>query len=166
MKRITLLRHAKSSWKDLGCADVDRPLSKRGKEDAPMMGGRLADRGFLPDLILSSPAKRAIRTAVAVARELAYPERKIKKKAAIYKAGVDELLRLVSGLGPEVEHVMLVGHNPGFTDFAAFLLSSEDIGNIPTCGVVDLEIDAVSWHGVTAGTGSLLIFDYPKKRPG
>ena len=83
MKTIILVRHAKSSWKDPGLDDFDRPLNKRGKRNAPFMGGKLKKRDILPDLVLSSPAKRAKKTAIAVAKALGYPKKEIKESLEI-----------------------------------------------------------------------------------
>jgi phosphohistidine phosphatase len=77
MKTIILVRHAKSSWKDLSLDDFDRPLNKRGKINAPLMGEKLKERQIMPDLILSSPAKRARKTATTIAKKIGYPKKKI-----------------------------------------------------------------------------------------
>lgn len=162
MKRLILVRHAKSSWKDASLADFDRPLNKRGKQDAPMMGQRLADRGIVPDCIVSSPAKRARRTARSVAEALDYPEEDILFEETIYEAGIPDLLWVVRDLDDSDDEVVLVGHNPGFTDLCN-LLSGEAIPNLPTCAVACIAFALCSWDQIGPQTGELVFFDYPKR---
>lgn len=162
MKRLVLLRHAKSSWKDASLADFDRPLNKRGKQDAPMMGQRLAGRGLAPDSIVSSPARRARHTARSVAEALDYPEDEIVFEAAIYEAGVADLLQVARHLDDSDDEVVLVGHNPGFTDLCN-LLSGETIDNLPTCAAACIVFDLPSWGQIGPQTGELVFFDYPKR---
>lgn len=164
MKRLVLLRHAKSSWSDPSLADFDRPLNKRGKRDAPAMGLRLANLGIDPDQIISSPAKRARRTATAVAAALDFPREEIEFADAIYGADCDTLLDIVRGLG-NADEVLLVGHNPGFTDLGNMLTDSP-IDNLPTCGVVILDFDVSSWSQVGLGDGLRVAYDSPKRAPG
>jgi phosphohistidine phosphatase len=162
VKRLTLMRHAKSSWKDPTLEDFDRPLNKRGKRDAPVMGDRLAERGFRPDRIVASPARRAWRTAEVVAERIGYPVEEIQADDRIYGIAAGGLLALVTELPDDLEHVMLFGHNPTFTNLAN-LLTDADIANVPTAGVVDIEFDVNSWSHVTPVVGRLLDFDYPKR---
>ena len=161
MKRLTLVRHAKSSWEESGLADFERPLGKRGKKDAPVMGERLAARGDPPDLVVSSPAKRARKTAKLIARELDLPDEGLTWKEEIYLAETDMLLKVVRGLDDRFGHVMLVGHNPGLTELGN-LLGDCGIENIPTCGVLCLDFDAESWKTVGPDSGTLVFYDTPK----
>jgi phosphohistidine phosphatase len=161
MKRLTLVRHAKSSRKDPLLEDIDRPLSKRGEENAPLMGKRLAKKEVMPDLLLTSPAKRAVKTARIIAGKLGFAKDKIEKVDAIYEASPETLLGILRGLGDECDHVMLFGHNPGFTDLNN-VVNSTKIDNIPTCGVVCIDFDLSSWSELAEGQGTLVFFDYPK----
>lgn len=117
MKTLFLIRHAKSSWDDTALPDKDRPLNDRGRRDAPKMGERLAKRDVKPDLILSSPAVRALRTAEIIAKKLDY-RRKIVVNERLYAVGADDLLDVIHQLGDKVERVMLFGHNPELTELA------------------------------------------------
>jgi phosphohistidine phosphatase len=162
VKRLILVRHAKSSWKDASLADFDRPLNKRGKQDVQVMGNRLAQRGIAPDCIVSSPARRARRTARAVAETLDYPEEDILFEDVIYEAGVPDLLQVVRCLDDSDDEVILVGHNPGFTDLCN-RLSGETIANLPTCAAACIAFDLSSWSQVGPETGELAFFDYPKR---
>jgi len=161
MKRLTLVRHAKSSWKDESLRDFDRPLNKRGKHDAPMMGARLAQRKLKPDLIVSSPAKRAIRTARVIADAIGYPRKQISEQNSIYEASHDALLEMIQEFDDTFQHMMLFGHNPAFTYLAKSLIH-EHIENVPTCGIVCIDFDVGSWSAVDHGKGQLVFFDYPK----
>jgi phosphohistidine phosphatase len=162
VKFLTIVRHAKSSWKEASLSDFDRPLNKRGKADAPEMGRRLAARGVKPDLVVTSPARRARKTAQVVAKELGLDKDEIGQDRAVYEAGVATLANLVRALDEKAGHVMLVGHNPGLTDLVEYL-SGEVLGNIPTGGVVGLEFNIGHWCDLKRGTGQVLFTDFPRE---
>ena len=162
MKYLTLLRHAKSSWKDPSLADHDRPLNKRGKGDAPRMGARLMARKERPSLIVTSTAVRARATARLVADALGYPREFLQSDRALYHADPGQILAVVAQQDDAFEHVLLVGHNPGFTDLANALVPGLRLANIPTAGVVAIALDVALWSDVTNATGRLRYFDYPK----
>ncbi len=164
MKRLILIRHAKSSWDEPEQADYDRPLAKRGKNDAPQMGKRLKILGTKTDLIISSPAKRAIDTIRIVAEEIGYPKKRIKENREFYEAGMNDLLDVLHRVDNVHNDVMLCGHNPGLTDLSNFLADCR-IDNIPTCGIVCMDFAVDSWSDLTRGSGRLVFFDYPKKPP-
>jgi phosphohistidine phosphatase len=163
MKRLILLRHAKSSWDDTGLADEDRPLAGRGLRDAPRMGERLAKHGAKPDLLLTSPAVRARRTAELVASALEQPGIVIRREPRLYLASPGELLDVISTVDDAVEELMLVGHNPGLTDFINKLLPELRLHNLPTAGVVAVNCDTDSWSRISAAGFRLRFYDYPKK---
>ena len=160
MKRLTLVRHAKSSWKLSELSDFDRPLNKRGKRDAPRMGERLAAREERPEVIVSSPAKRARKTAKLIARKLEIPDERLIPEAKIYEATPEVLLEVVRGFDERWEHVLLVGHNPGLTELGN-LLAECGIENIPTCGTLCLDFDTGDWKSLGPKSGTLVFFDYP-----
>ena len=162
MKRLSLLCHAKSSWKQPELADIERPLNARGKRDAPVMGERLAAAGFRPDLLVTSPARRAARTASRIARAIGYPEDAIRIDREVYFADAAELLRRVRALPPELGHVAIVGHNPSLTEIANTLAGAA-IANVPTCGVVRLELDVDAWSEARPRCARVIDFDYPKR---
>lgn len=163
MKRLILIRHAKSSWGDPDLADRERPLNDRGKRDAPMMGRRLKqEHQANPDLILSSPAKRALKTARIIAAVIGYPGEKIEIKDSLYASGVHAMLDVIHYLDDALEEVMLFGHNPDITSLAN-ALSDHQIENIPTCGVLRVDFEIKSWKEVAPGRGVIKFFDYPKK---
>ena len=162
MKRLYLIRHAKSSWKHPALADFDRPLNKRGKRDAPFMGKRLKKYASRPDLMVSSPAKRALKTAGIMAKELGFPVTKIVTDASIYAAGVSDLLDVIHNIDDAFHRVMMYGHNPGLTRLAEHL-THRRVENIPTCGIFCIDFDIDSWREVPEGGGRVVFFDYPKK---
>ncbi len=162
MKRLYLIRHAKSSWDDPRLPDFDRPLNDRGKRDAPRMGRRLAEGGHRPDLLLSSPAKRALGTAKRVARELGLRKGDISRNIRLYHADESQLLQVVRAQPDQATSLMLFGHNPGLTEFAT-LLCRYPFGNVPTCGVVCIDFAVDRWQQVSYNQGELKFFDYPKK---
>ncbi|HEY9006650.1 MAG TPA: histidine phosphatase family protein [Ohtaekwangia sp.] len=165
MKTLYIVRHAKSSWANPLQDDYDRPLNERGKNDAPRMGKRLKEKDIHPDLIISSPAKRAYSTAKRIAEVLKYAKEKIKTKKSLYHADEEAILSLIQGLKDKYNSVILFGHNPGLTEFVNSFQDAElDIDNVPTCGVVAFQLNIDSWKDATWGKGKMLFFDYPKSK--
>ena len=161
MKKLYLIRHAKSSWENPGLNDFDRPLNKRGKRDAPFMGKILSDKNILPEIVMSSPAKRAWKTAKEICKKINFPIEDIIKKEEIYEASSNMLLEILQSTNENFESVMLFGHNPGLTFLQNFLCKKE-IGNIPTCGVVCIGLDCL-WKDVNNNSGKIEFFEYPKQ---
>jgi len=161
MKTLYLVRHAKSSWKHPELSDFERPLNKRGKNDAPFMGKLLSDKGINPGLVISSPAKRASTTAKIIASEINYPKDEITFEENIYDATGRGLMEIISGINEKINSVMLFGHNPGLTVLQNNL-SGHFIDNIPTSGVVALEFNS-KWREIKLNSGKFLFFEYPKK---
>ena len=162
MKNLVIIRHAKSSWDNPAWGDMERPLNARGKRDAPFMGEVLRERGVLPELILSSPAKRAHKTATRIAEAVGYPEERIAIEPDIYMQGPQALIDQISKLPGSVQRAFLVGHNPDLTELVE-LLTGERIGNLPTCGIASVEFTVDDWRAVAPGNGRLAFFDYPKR---
>ena len=164
MKTLFLVRHAKSGWDEPALPDRDRPLAERGERDAPEMARRLARRGVDPDLILSSPAKRALATARIIAKALDYKRKDIEIDDRLYPGQVSELLSMIHALDDKLERVMLFGHNPAVAELAHHLSSA--ITRMPTCAVAEFSFDAQSWSEVDRATLAYVTLDYPKKRNG
>jgi phosphohistidine phosphatase len=162
MLQLTLIRHAKSSWADPELNDFDRPLNKRGKKNAPLMGKIISKRGLVFDRIVSSPALRAISTARLIAEKLGYPEQDIQQREELYDASLHDLLDSVQALENESERTALVAHNPGLTDLCNHL-SGESIANLPTCAVAVIEFDLDDWRAVHRDSGRLVMYEYPRK---
>jgi phosphohistidine phosphatase len=160
MKQLILIRHAKSSWAEPDQKDFERPLNTRGEHDAPRMGRALAEHGIRPDKILASPARRAISTARILAQESGFKAKHIEEIPAIYEASPDTLLQLIRQQQDDAGSIALVGHNPGLT-MLANRLGDRFIDNIPTCGMVVLQVNG-PWAGVGGETLPVSDFLYPK----
>lgn len=161
MKHLLICRHAKSSWKDPILADFDRPLNKRGKRDAPRMGKKLASHNIHPDLIVSSPAKRAKKTALRLAKELHYPKKQIVYRKSIYSATTDTLIDCIHTFDDSFSQAIMIGHHSGLTTLAN-ILGNLDLDNIPTCGIVALTFKIDTWKDVRKKEGMFDFFYYPK----
>lgn len=162
MKRLTLVRHAKSSWRNPDLPDFDRPLNKRGEQDAPLMARRLAKCNLVFDLVLASPARRTRLTAEAIAEQRAVDTTRITFDERIYLATAGELINLLQTIDDKLQDVLLVGHNPGITDLANYLVGGR-LENVPTCGIFSVELPITSWQRLERAAGTLLFYDYPKK---
>ncbi|HEX8505391.1 MAG TPA: histidine phosphatase family protein [Hymenobacter sp.] len=161
MKTLYLLRHAKSSWSFDELSDQERPLNDRGRDDAPAMGQALAKRRICPDLVVSSPAVRAMSTAVLVAREMHYPHEKIVVEPGLYGAEVDGFLAIIRRLPNSAGSALLVGHNPVITD-TANQLSPTSFNEMPTAAVVCLHFDCDRWEDVSKANAEFYFYDYPR----
>ena len=162
MKKLIVIRHAKSSWKDVTLPDHLRPLNKRGKRDGPAMGARLADRDLHVDRIISSPAVRALKTAKLIAREIDYPKKAIVIDDQLYPGDPASLMSLIRRLEERFDTVILVGHNPGLTTLVNWI-GDDTIDNVPTCGVVEIVLPVDRWEEAGKEKASSVWFDYPKK---
>lgn len=161
MKKIFLVRHAKSSWKDPLLSDRHRPLNKRGKNNAPMMAGRLKKRGDLPELIVASPAKRAQATAKKIAAGIGYDWEKVTTDEMLYFQDMEGVLDVIRKTDEQLNSVMIVGHNPDMTDLLNDLVGFVT-GNMPTCAIATLSYSG-KWSDLKLGDSDLLNYDFPKK---
>lgn len=159
-KQLILIRHAKSDWGNVDLTDFNRPLNKRGLQNAPEMADRLVKQQIVPDLIVSSPAVRALTTAKYFAEAWHIEHSAIQEEGAIYEANVRSLLAVINHLNNDFQKVALFGHNPGLTDLVSYL--DGHMNNMPTCGVVVLSFPFDNWNEISADTGKILLFDYPK----
>lgn len=162
MKTIYLIRHAKSSCSEIGMSDFDRPLNKRGKKDLPFMANRLKEFGVTPDLILSSPAKRAKKTTKEIAQALDFDEKNIVYKESLYDSSYTNYRYILDSLDDKINTVFIVAHNPTLTDVGE-KLSGAILTNIPTCSIVAMEFDVDNFRDIEEESGKILFFDYPKK---
>ena len=162
MKRLTLLRHAKTEPAHPGQEDWDRVLEAKGQKDAPEMGRRLRARKLKPDKIISSPAVRALTTASIIVRELGVSASSLMQDERVYLASPKALLQVVHELGGDVKHLMVVGHNPGLTEFADRLSAERGIDNMPTCAIYTIEFDIAAWKDLEWNSGVNGELDYPK----
>jgi phosphohistidine phosphatase len=161
--RLTLVRHAKTEPGRPGQEDWDRVLEARGQRDAPEMARRLKQNSGKPDRILSSPAVRAITTATIMARELGVSAQKVQQDERLYLASTKEMLAVIRELGERARHLMVVGHNPGITEFADRISSERGIDNMPTCAVYTLQFEIAAWSELEWDSGIDAELDYPKR---
>ncbi len=161
MKRLYLIRHAKSSWDNSTIPDFERPLNKRGKHDAPFMGKLLKKKNAMPDIIYTSPAVRALTTAKIFAGELGIPKNKIVEEKNIYDSGIKGMEETVQSIPDEISTAFLFGHNPAITYYANHL--GDKAVNMPTCSIVGIEFEVDSWKEVERDKGKVILFEYPKK---
>lgn len=161
MKTLYLIRHAKSSWDHPGLRDIQRPLNERGLRDAPVMARILRARTDSPVLIVSSPAKRALTTALFFAEAFGIPDESVVRNPAIYEASLPELLQVIRALPNAAETILLFGHNPTFTDVAN-LFSEDFVANIPTCGIIQIESEALGWENFDETNSRLVWKIFPK----
>lgn len=161
MRTLYLIRHAKSGWDDPSLADHDRPLNDRGRKDAPMMAERMRRTGHPIDLILTSTARRAERTAMAFAQAYGIRDEDFIRTGRLYHAAADEFLRIIAGIGDSYRHVAVFSHNPGITLFAGGL-GVAAIDHMPTCAIFGVVTEASSWRDFAVAPRRFLFFDWPK----
>ncbi len=163
MKRLTLLRHADSNWNHPGLTDFERPLNERGRGDAAKLGDRLAKRNFKPELILTSPAKRALETLAIIAPAIDFPLTSIVHSKTLYGAGLTEMYKVMEKLDDTLGHILIVGHNPTWTKLANHLLTGAGPYkyNLPACGLIDLELKIQTWNEIHENCAHLLHLDTP-----
>jgi len=161
-KTLFIVRHGKSNWDYENAADMDRPLNSRGINDAHNMAGRLSKKQILPDLLFTSPAIRALHTAIIFSMELNSPLEKIKIDKAFYHTYPEEIVSYIQKTDNSINSIMIFGHNPGFTDLAN-LFVIESISNVPTSGIVELSFGTDTWENIGNKTLRSEYFDYPKK---
>jgi phosphohistidine phosphatase len=162
MKKLYIIRHAKSSWNENITNDFDRGLNHRGERDAPLMGHILKDKGIKPELIISSSAKRAKMTAEIFADIVGYKRSDILFEEELYLASVDKILEVIAQVDSKISSIFIIAHNPGLTDFVN-LFCDQKIDNLPTTGVFSTELDISNWRKLQYSSGNNCNFDYPKK---
>jgi phosphohistidine phosphatase len=161
MKKLLLVRHAKSSWDDFSIRDFDRPLNDRGKKDAPEMAKRLLKKDIQIDAFVSSPAKRARKTAELFSKEYDQKKDYIMFIDELYLAAPPVFEQVIKDLDDKFDTVALFSHNEGITEFAN-RLTDVKTDNIPTCGIFAVKINTRHWKQFTAAQKEFWFFDYPK----
>ncbi|MCH7409214.1 histidine phosphatase family protein [Belliella sp. DSM 111904] len=160
MKKLIIVRHAKSSWDNPFLDDHKRPLSERGLRDAPRMAQRLKKKGIIPEYMLVSDAVRTKETARIFAQNLGVSDELIHYKRELYHASQYELIRSIRHVSDDVENLYLVGHNPGMNDLLSYF--GFRLNNLPTCGVVIFKIGSKSWTSISPAEIEFLAYDFPK----
>lgn len=163
MKSIYLVRHANAGWSNSNTSDFERTLSERGRLEADEMARRFVVNESRPDLIVSSPASRALETAEIFAEVLGYDPESIRREAAIYSGDIDTLEGIVKELPKELDSVMIFGHNPTISLYASWL-TGRHIGQMETCGVLRLALEKKKWKDARKGSAKAVWYQQPKRR--
>jgi phosphohistidine phosphatase len=163
LKTLFLIRHAKSSWDNFTLSDFERPLNDRGKTDAPKMAKRLRTRGIKIDAFLSSPARRAKKTAEYFIKEFDRDKDEVIFISSLYDASVSDFNAAIKTIDDKYNTVALFSHNPGITQLANELVSGAEIDNMPTCSVFAVTANVDKWKDFAKTKKEFLFFDYPKK---
>jgi len=161
MKRLYLIRHAKSSKNIPGIKDKDRPLNKRGKREVWYIGKRLKKHDMVVQVLYSSPAKRALDTATAIAKKIRFPYKKVKVVASLYNSNVPKLMKIIKRIDDTVGSAIIFGHNPEFLNLVNYLMP-RTIEEFPTGGVFGIDLPIDSWKRAARKKGKLVFSDYPK----
>ncbi len=162
MKKVFLIRHAKSSWDNPELEDKDRPLKKRGEKDSEIMGELLKKFKIKPDVILSSPARRALSTARIISDYVDYDKKKIIVNDDLYFEGIKGMMNIIHQFDNKLQTALLFGHNPDMTEMLN-RFSKKAIENVPTCGVGGVEFEIKEWKDADWKNGKLAIYEYPSK---
>ena len=160
-RTLTVIRHAKSSWK-LPVSDFERPLNKRGRRNAEELGTWLASQPLQFDRVLCSPARRTMETIEIIANKMRLPETIIEPVDAIYLASARTLLDLLRSQDNDLEHIALVGHNPGVSSLVHDLVARSFHQDLRTCAIVQMQFDIPSWQDISPHQGRLLFHRDPK----
>lgn len=161
MKRVILVRHAKSSWEDASLPDFERPLNDRGKNDAPMMAKRLLDKKVDIDAFITSPAKRAKKTASLFAKEFGQNKDELVVIDSLYHAGIQDFFEAVEKAPVKAKTIAIFSHNPGITDFVN-LLTETRVDDMPTCAVYAVKVPIENWGQFREAKREFWFFDFPK----
>ncbi|MEA3352750.1 MAG: histidine phosphatase family protein [Campylobacterota bacterium] len=159
MKKLYLVRHAKSSWKDITLDDFDRPLNKRGKKDAPFMAKLIKEQRIIPDILISSPANRA-KTTAQTFHKILNLKKNILFDKKLYFASLEEIEDTVTHIDDKYDTVFIFSHNPTLNEFIEKHLEIYD--NLPTCGIAGMVCETNSWKTFLKHNLELIMFDYPK----
>jgi phosphohistidine phosphatase len=164
MLRLTLIRHANAEWKDASIEDFERPLNKRGQTEADSIGKVLLENDLVPELLLTSTAKRTQQTSEIIGKILSLPIRRVKTAEQLYLARAEVILTLAQSTGPKVHHLAIVGHNPGISELARSLAPAEIvIGELSTASACTLTFTCESWSDIAAPAARAVLYTPPAK---
>ena len=167
LKTLYLVRHAKSSWNIPGLGDIDRPLNERGYSDAHEMAKRIRKKnssqgaGSSGNIIISSPAIRAVSTALIFARTFSIDPSRVHLHPLLYDTSSKHYQSVIASLQDEFNNAFVFGHNPVITE-TANLLGGTELVDMATCGIVGIEFDVLTWKQAAEADGQLIFYDFPK----
>ena len=147
MKTITIIRHAKSDWSMEGQSDIDRSLNERGYSDAHNIGKLLKQKVLIPQVMISSPAIRALSTALIISDEISFPKKNIRIEPDLYETGISEYLKVLKAIDKDIDSIAIFGHNPVISDLSSYL-SGKAI-EMPTCSVVRFCLLSGTWNSLS-----------------
>ena len=162
-RKLLIIRHGKSSWDHEGLDDIDRPLAERGIRNAGDMAERLMALKLVPQLILSSPASRALNTALIMLKSWGAGPESLQIHDPLYMAYPSEIEQVVSGVSAEIRNLAIFGHNPSFTLYANQFMELP-LENLPTAGVVVVTLESENWGGIGRKNVKGTYVDYPKRK--
>ena len=162
-RKLYIIRHGKSSWDEEGIDDIDRPLAKRGLRNADTMARRLKDAGTIPEMILTSPANRALNTALIMSGIWGLDASDLHIRDSLYMAYTAEIEEVISVVPGEIRRLAIYGHNPSFTIFANKFLD-DPLANLPTAGTVIITFESDGWSGLNRGMVTDTCVDFPKRK--
>ncbi len=157
MKKLLLIRHAKATH-ETGYIDFERPLQESGLHDAAVMASHLKEKGYVPEILVASPALRTLSTANVFSQHLNLPQ--AETNMAIYEAAPHTLVKVINELPAINDFVALVGHNPGMSALLYYLTGQ--MHDVPTCTTMLINFDTDDWATITGDSGKLVYYDYPK----
>lgn len=161
-RKLIIVRHGKSCWDHQGLDDIDRPLAERGILNSAEMAKRLLEKDIVPELILTSPACRALNTALIMLRNWGLQPGKLQIHDPLYDAYLKEIGEVVATAPPEIATLAIYGHNPSFTAYANSFLE-KPLDNLPTAGVVVVTLDSKGWSKIGRKEVKETYVDYPKR---
>ncbi|MGH8263225.1 MAG: SixA phosphatase family protein [Steroidobacterales bacterium] len=164
MKGLVIVRHGRADWDNRQYSDFERPLNRRGQQQAREMAQRLGPLVRSADLLLTSPAVRAYTTATIFAKELNLPLRRVLTDERLYLASAADLLAVLKETGPRIAQIIMFGHNPGITDLARQLAGTPDQDELPAAGTCSMEFDIEEWSQADFGKGQKATFEAPRRR--
>ena len=162
MKTLILVRHAKTEPLHTQIKDFERNLMNKGVKDAHLVSLKLLEKEIIPDLIITSPARRAVETAEIFAQNFDYPKKNIVVNQLIYDHyTTNDFIKILGTVHNKHDKIMVFGHNPSF-EILAYRFTNEFNKHLPTTGLIGIHFDVKSWKEIEAGKGKFLFFYYPK----
>lgn len=162
MKHLYIIRHAKSDWVDLSLPDIVRPLNERGKAAVFSIGNFLKEQKISPDLIISSPATRALHTAVGISSILGYPSKDIITDSGIYFSGPEGMMEAISHVNNKKKTLFIFSHEPTCSE-VIFRLTGEEVEKFPTAAVFGIKFNVDKWEEILNTKGEKILFTSPKQ---
>ena len=160
MKKLILIRHSKSCWKDLTLGDFQRPLNRRGKSDGPLMAKYLSDKMNKIDYLHSSSSVRTFETSKYFINQIKFE--KIKYDDSLYHVSSTSILNLIKNYSEEYHSAMIIAHNPGLTNLIN-QITNISLDNLPTTGLAEIDFSSYNWNNISNENSTLIDLKFPKQ---